>query len=84
MALPGSAGARSIEISSSRPSSRHAVPYEKRRNQLESLELPPPVSVSPRFDDGEALFAQTQAQDYEGVVAKRRRSFYGRAYAPLG
>jgi bifunctional non-homologous end joining protein LigD len=32
--------------------------------------------VSPRVDDGEALFEQTLAQGYEGVVAKRRSSIY--------
>jgi bifunctional non-homologous end joining protein LigD len=53
-----------------------AVPYEKRRDELESLTLEPPVSLSPRFDDGQALFQQTLAQGYEGVVAKRLKSFY--------
>src|SRR5512132_4474751 len=50
-----------------------ARPYLERRELLESLELQPPVSLSPRFDDGEVLFEQTMRQGYEGVVAKRRR-----------
>jgi bifunctional non-homologous end joining protein LigD len=36
----------------------------------------PGVLVSPRFDDGEALFEAAAAQRLEGVVAKRRRSTY--------
>jgi bifunctional non-homologous end joining protein LigD len=51
-------------------------PYAERRERLESLTLPSPVAISPRFDDGDALFEQTLAQGYEGVVAKRVRSFY--------
>jgi bifunctional non-homologous end joining protein LigD len=53
-----------------------AVPYVRRRAQLESLVFEPPLSVSPRFEDGEALFDETLRQGYEGVVAKRRRSMY--------
>jgi len=34
------------------------------------------VALSPRFDDGEALFEQTLRQGYGGIVAKRRRSMY--------
>jgi hypothetical protein len=53
-----------------------AVPYAERREQLESLAFEPPVSVSPRFEDGEALFEETLRPGYEGVVAKRRKSTY--------
>jgi bifunctional non-homologous end joining protein LigD len=52
------------------------VPYDERRAELEALQLEAPVALSPRFDDGEALFEQTLRQGYEGVVAKRRRSMY--------
>ncbi len=38
--------------------------------------MPDPVYVSPRFDDGQALFSKTLEQGYEGVVAKRRTSIY--------
>ena len=51
-------------------------PYEARRDLLEGLELPDPAYVSPRFDDGEALFHRTREQGFEGVVAKRRSSLY--------
>ena len=51
-------------------------PYQHRREALEALMLPDPAYVSPRFDDGETLFAQTRDQGYEGVVAKRRTSVY--------
>ena len=50
--------------------------YEERRAALEALSLPDPAYVSPRFDDGEALFRKTLEQGYEGVVAKRRTSIY--------
>jgi bifunctional non-homologous end joining protein LigD len=53
-----------------------ARPYVERRELLESLVLETPASLSPRFDDGDALFEQTLQQGYEGVVAKRMRSFY--------
>jgi ATP-dependent DNA ligase len=36
--------------------------YVERRELLESLELHPPVGLSPRFDDGEVLFEQTTRQ----------------------
>jgi bifunctional non-homologous end joining protein LigD len=52
------------------------MPYAERREELEALQFEPPVALSPRFDDGEALFEQTLRQGYEGVVAKRRRSMY--------
>jgi bifunctional non-homologous end joining protein LigD len=52
------------------------VPYEERRDELEALQFVAPVALSPRFDDGQALFEQTLRQGYEGVVAKRRRSMY--------
>jgi bifunctional non-homologous end joining protein LigD len=35
-----------------------------------------PASLSPRFDDGDVRFEQTLQQGYEGVVAKRKASFY--------
>jgi bifunctional non-homologous end joining protein LigD len=50
--------------------------YDERREALEGLDLPEPAYVSPRFDDGEALFNETLEQGYEGVVAKRRTSIY--------
>jgi bifunctional non-homologous end joining protein LigD len=43
---------------------------------LEQLELPDGISLTPRFDDGDALFTATRANGYEGVVAKRLRSRY--------
>jgi bifunctional non-homologous end joining protein LigD len=52
------------------------VPYEERRGELEDMPFQAPVALSPRFDDGQALFEQTFRQGYEGVVAKRRRSMY--------
>ena len=50
--------------------------YNRRREALETLNLNDPVYLSPRFDDGEALFERTREQGYEGVVAKRRTSLY--------
>jgi bifunctional non-homologous end joining protein LigD len=52
------------------------TPYTERREELEALPFQAPVALSPRFDDGQALFEQTLRQGYEGVVAKRRRSMY--------
>ncbi len=51
-------------------------PYAERRAVLEELEFPDGISVTPRFDDGEALFAATRDNRYEGVVAKKLRSRY--------
>jgi bifunctional non-homologous end joining protein LigD len=50
--------------------------YADRRARLEALDFDPPVWLSPRFDDGKALFDQTLRQGYEGVVAKRTSSRY--------
>lgn len=53
------------------------LPYRKRRELLETLDLGggfwflPPV-----FDDGPSLFAAVCEQGLEGVVAKRRDSLY--------
>jgi bifunctional non-homologous end joining protein LigD len=52
------------------------TPYLERREELEGLQFQPPVAVSPRFDDGEAVFEQTLRQGYEGVLAKRKTSLY--------
>jgi bifunctional non-homologous end joining protein LigD len=43
-----------------------AVPYCKRRLELESLRFEPPVAISPRFDDGDTLFEQTLARVTKG------------------
>ena len=51
-------------------------PYAERRAILEELELPESITATPRFDDGEGLFAATRDNGYEGVVAKKLRSRY--------
>ncbi len=53
------------------------LPYDERRNALESLDLGGDHwSVPPSFTDGSALVDATRAQGLEGVVAKRRDSRY--------
>jgi bifunctional non-homologous end joining protein LigD len=54
------------------------LPYSKRRELLEQLDLerPPSVQVVATFDDGEALFRVVCEQGLEGVVAKRERDPY--------
>ena len=53
------------------------LPYAKRRELLESLDLAGNGwFLTPVFDDGPALFAATCEQGLEGVVAKRRDSLY--------
>ncbi len=44
--------------------------YERRRDVLEAPSLPDPTCVSPRFEDGEALFSERRDQGYKGIVAK--------------
>ncbi len=52
-------------------------PYAQRRKLLETLDLGGGFwFVPPVFDDGPALFAAVCEQELEGVVAKRRDSFY--------
>jgi ATP-dependent DNA ligase len=51
-------------------------PYAERRAVLEELEFPDGISITPRFDDGAALFEATRTNGYEGVVAKKLRSRY--------
>jgi bifunctional non-homologous end joining protein LigD len=51
-------------------------PYADRRAVLEELDFPEGVNLTPRFDDGQALFTATRNDGYEGVVAKRLRSRY--------
>lgn len=53
-----------------------ASPYDERRATLERLDLPDHVSLSPVYDDGEALWQVTREHGLEGVVAKRRTSRY--------
>jgi bifunctional non-homologous end joining protein LigD len=52
------------------------LPYDERRDALESLDLPGRVQLSPRYDDGAALWQVTGGHGLEGVVAKRRSSTY--------
>jgi bifunctional non-homologous end joining protein LigD len=51
---------------------------EERRTRLEALvaAAPPALAISEAFDDGSALLAAVEAQQLEGVVAKRRASPY--------
>jgi bifunctional non-homologous end joining protein LigD len=51
-------------------------PYAERRAVLEEFEFTDGISVTPRFDDGAALFEATRTNGYEGVVAKKLRSRY--------
>ena len=55
-----------------------ALPYSKRRELLEELDLerPPTVQVVATFDDGKTLFQVVCEQGLEGVVAKRARDTY--------
>jgi bifunctional non-homologous end joining protein LigD len=50
--------------------------YAERREVLEAIDLPEGISLTPRFDDGAALFSATRSNGYEGVVAKKLRSRY--------
>lgn len=53
------------------------VPFEERRGQLE--ETCPEgghLALSPRFENGPALFEAVCAQGLEGIIAKRRDSLY--------
>ena len=43
-----------------------AVPYHKRRERLEALELPPSLAVSPLSPTGRRRSEQTMGQGYEG------------------
>lgn len=52
------------------------TPHIERREQLGALPFRAPVVLSPRFDDGPALFEQTLRRGCEVVVAKRERSMY--------
>jgi bifunctional non-homologous end joining protein LigD len=56
------------------------LPYEQRRDRLESLDLarPPTIDVPPSFRDvaGEDLLEVARTQGLEGVVAKRLSSRY--------
>jgi bifunctional non-homologous end joining protein LigD len=49
-------------------------PYVERCAVLEELEFPDGISLTPRFDEGAALFEATRTNGYEGVVAKKLRS----------
>ncbi len=51
-------------------------PLSDRRATLERLDLPERCALSPVYPDGAALWEATRAHDLEGVVAKRRTSFY--------
>jgi bifunctional non-homologous end joining protein LigD len=54
-----------------------ALPLEQRRRLLDELLEPGDRwTVSPQYDDGEALARATAAQGLEGVMAKRRDSRY--------
>lgn len=52
------------------------LPFTERRATLERLSLPERCIVSPVYEDGAALWAATQRQGLEGVVAKRLGSVY--------
>jgi bifunctional non-homologous end joining protein LigD len=52
-------------------------PWSERRATLERLELPGGrISLSPVYEDGEALLTATADRGLEGVVAKRRDGVY--------
>jgi bifunctional non-homologous end joining protein LigD len=52
------------------------LPYLERRAVLESLSFCRGVKISPRFDDGAALWAAVVEHRLEGVVAKRLSERY--------
>src|SRR5690606_4682262 len=53
------------------------VPFEERRQQLASLELPPEIVVErPIRQEGRALYQAVPEQGMEGIVAKRAGSPY--------
>jgi ATP-dependent DNA ligase len=53
------------------------VPFEERRAQLEeSCPEGGHLALSPRFENGPALFEAVCAQGLEGIIAKRRDSLY--------
>ena len=49
---------------------------ERRRLLLDAVPDDPRIVVADAFDDGAALLASTEAQQLEGVIAKRRASRY--------
>lgn len=51
-------------------------PWTERRAALDDLVLPERVQRSPVYDDGDLIWAATQTQGLEGVVAKRATSTY--------
>jgi bifunctional non-homologous end joining protein LigD len=53
-------------------------PLETRRQRLEQLldKRNKEVQFSEAFDDGDALYKAAQEHDFEGIIAKRRRSTY--------
>jgi bifunctional non-homologous end joining protein LigD len=52
-------------------------PLDSRRARLAELELPPPAVLTDIVDgEGEALYEAVSALGLEGIVAKRRHSFY--------
>lgn len=54
-----------------------SLPYEERREVLESLGLPPPIVVpEPTRGSGEALFEAARQSGLEGIVAKKAGSRY--------
>ncbi|MFV0452938.1 MAG: DNA ligase [Propioniciclava sp.] len=53
------------------------LPWQHRRELLESLELEGPRWMTPpTYDDGPGLYEATRAQGLEGVVSKRRTARY--------
>lgn len=50
--------------------------YDDRRAVLQQLELPANVQLSPVYPDGQELWGVTKQLGLEGVVAKKRSSFY--------
>jgi bifunctional non-homologous end joining protein LigD len=52
------------------------LPFTERRATLERLSLPPRCILSPVYEDGPALWAATERQGLEGVIAKQVRSLY--------
>jgi bifunctional non-homologous end joining protein LigD len=60
------------------------LPYLKRRELLEQLQLPSVAVVCDRFDDGAALMDVVVERGLEGVVAKRLDSRYAPGERGLG
>jgi bifunctional non-homologous end joining protein LigD len=66
-----------FDLLSLRGRSMLSLPYSKRRDELEALDLNGAYWTTPEtFDDGAALFEAVCAHELEGVVAKRRASLY--------